>query len=244
VLTVRSIVFFGLALAISILSPSTAAAQWYVQGYFGGNHTRSADVHIRQPAASVDLTYRNVSFVGRPLETPPYYGYRVGRWFRGGRFGAEFEFLHLKVYAVTDAVVPVSGQAGGISVAGAQTMSSTVERYSMSHGLNFMLVNVVSRMPFGGRGSAFVVRGGLGPTLPHGESVVFGVSQEQYEWAGLGAQTAAGLDVHVAGRLSATFEYKLSYARPTISIAGGTGQMSALTQQGIVGFGVALGRRP
>jgi len=229
---------------MSILSPSPVAAQWYVQGYFGGNHTQSADVHIRQPSTSVDLIYRKVPFEGRPFETPPYYGYRVGRWFRGGRFGAEFEFLHLKVYAVTDTSVAVSGQAGGVTVAGMQTMSATVERYSMSHGLNFLLGNVVSRVPFGDRGSAFVVRGGLGPTLPHGESVVFGVSQEQYDWAGVGVQTAAALDLHVAGRLSAVFEYKLSYARPTISIPSGTGRMSALTHQGTVGFGLALGRRP
>jgi len=226
-----------------VLTPSAAQAQWYFQGYLGGNHTRSADVRIRQPSAGVDLTFANVSFDAEPLKAPQYYGYRFGRMQKRGVLGVEFEFLHLKIYARTSEQVRVTGQLAGSNVATNARMDETVQRYSMSHGLNFILANLVSRIPLGASRSAFVVRGGLGPTLPHGESVVFGVNREQYEWAGLGLQGAAGLDLHITGRISGVVEYKLTHARPTISIANGTGRMTAVTQQIAVGLGIELRRR-
>jgi opacity protein-like surface antigen len=139
--------------------------------------------------------------------------------------------------------VQVTGRLAGAAVNDTRRMDTAVQRYSMSHGLNFILANVVSRRPIPGGRLAVVVRAGLGPTLPHGESVVFGVNRERYEWAGLGLHAAAGLDLHVTGRMSGLVEYKVTYARPTIAIADGTGQMSAATHQVAVGLGVRLGSR-
>jgi hypothetical protein len=232
----------GVVFAILLASPQVARAQWYFQGYLGGNHTLPADIHIAQPTAGVDLTYSQVSFDAKPLKAPQYYGYRFGKVLKGGRLSLEFEFLHAKVYARTTVPVQTSGHIGATTVADTEPMDVNVQEYAMSHGLNFMLFNVVSRHPIGDGGSAFVVRGGLGPTLPHAESTVFGVNREQYEWAGLGGQIGAGFDVHLVGRLTANIEYKLTYAKPRISIDNGTGQVTALTHQVALGLGVGLGR--
>jgi opacity protein-like surface antigen len=223
--------------------PRPAQAQWYFQGYLGGNHTQSADVHIAQPSAGVDLTYTAVTFDARPFEAPQYYGYRFGHAQRNGRLAFEFEFLHEKIYAVTDVAVQTIGHVGGVTISGAERMDARVQRYSMSHGLNFLLANLVSRQPIGSGESSFVLRGGLGPTLPHGESEVFGVTQEQYEWAGLGLQASAGVDLHLTGRLSGIIEYKLTYAHPTITIPNGTGDMVAVTHHLAIGLGVRLSSR-
>jgi hypothetical protein len=231
-----------------ISTPSAARAQWYFQAYLGGNHTQRADIHIVQPSTGVDVTYGQVSFEARSLKAPQYYGYRLGRTLgKDRRVGIELEFTHLKVIAETGTPLTVTGQVGGAAVSTSERMDERVGRYSMSHGLNFIVANVVWRTPLGGGASdksaiAFVARGGLGPTLPHAETVVSGIAREQYEWGGLGLHAAAGFDLRLHRRLSAFLEYKLGYAKPTISIANGTGQTTALTHQIAVGLGIGLTR--
>jgi len=135
------------------------------------------------------------------------------------------------------------GKAGGVTVSAMERMDARVQQYSMSHGLNFLLVNAVSRQPIGENGSAFVLRGGIGPTLPHAESIVGGVSSEQYEWAGIGLQASAGVDLHITGRLSGIVEYKLTYAKPTMTLANGTGDMAAISHHIAAGLGLQLTAR-
>jgi opacity protein-like surface antigen len=124
-------------------------------------------------------------------------------------------------------------------------MDTFVQRYSMSHGMNFVLVNLVARIPIATDGSgdtsrmAFLARAGAGRMLPHGETQIAGEFVEGYEWAGLGSQLAGGLDVRLVGRLSATVEYRFSHARPEITVAEGTGRTTANAHQ--LTFGVAFG---
>ena len=87
-----------------------------------------------------------------------------------------------------------------------------------------------------------VARGGAGPTLPHAESTVGGVAREQYEFAGLGLHGASGVDVKIHRWLSAVVEYKLTYAKPEITIAGGSGSMTAITHHVAVGLAFGLSR--
>src|SRR6266849_34653 len=115
--------------AALLITPAHADAQWYLAGYLGGNHTRPADIHISQPSANVDLTYRQVSFEARPLESPQYYGWRFGRLFgEDRRFGVEFEFTHLKMYAETSRDVGVTGRIGATTIAGTEPMDLRVQR--------------------------------------------------------------------------------------------------------------------
>jgi hypothetical protein len=121
-------------------------------------------------------------------------------------------------------------------------MNVVVSRYVMSHGLNFLLVNLTFRRPVGQGPMTIVARGGAGPTLPHAESTVGGVSREQYEFGGLGIHGAAGIDVKIHRWLSGVVEYKLTYAKPEITIAGGSGRMTAITQHVAVGLAFGLSR--
>jgi hypothetical protein len=121
-------------------------------------------------------------------------------------------------------------------------MSVLVERYSMTHGLNFLVGNVGVRQPLGGGRAAVHGRGGMGVTLPHAESTVSGLPREQYEYAGLGIHAAAGVDVRIAGPVSGSLEYKLTWARPEIDIALGTGRTTSLTHHLAFGFVVGLPR--
>ena len=227
--------------------PAPASAQWSFTFYFGSQHTASTTVSINQPSLNTALDFHDVTFVGKPLTWPPYYGGRV-QWLNGtGRFGLEAEFLHSKVYSVTAAPIHVTGTLDGNAVDGTISMDTIVQRYNMTHGHCFIFGNVVVRQPLYDRGGAhevaLVLRGGAGPAFQGVDSVVRFVSvQRTAEWQGAGGQAAAGLNLHLGGILSAEVEYKMTFVRPTISVYAGSGTMTARTQQVTVGATVRVFR--
>ena len=85
-----------------------------------------------------------------------------------------------------------------------------------------------------------MLRTGGGPTFPHAETIVNGGLVHHYEYAGLAAQVAAGLDVRVGHRLSALAEYKLTYCKPDIEITGGHSTTTALSHHISVGLTIAI----
>ena len=233
----RLSILFGL---LTLMTPAAAHAQWYVGAYLGANHTQPATVEVAVPNRNLSVEFEDVEFEAKPFSAPQYYGWRVGRMFGStGRVGVELEFIHAKMYAKTDQVYPIQDRTGLLDLPAQTPMSGLVQRYAMSHGLNFILFNVVVKQPIGTGPVSLVVRGGAGPTLPHAESTVLTTPREQYEYGGLGLDGAIGLDIKLKGRLSAMSEYKLTYAKPEISVAGGTGQTTALAHQ--INFGITFG---
>ena len=229
-----------------LLFPAVADAQWYVAGYLGTNRTLAAPVTIEQPARNTSLTFSDVTFEARPFKSPQYYGVRVGRLFGDRRrFGVEFEWLHPKAYADTSQVVHITGRLAGVNVDTMARMDTVVQRYAMSHGMNFALVNAVVRVPLAETGNGFAsrvaitARAGAGPMVPHAENTVSGESREQYEAGGIGYQVAGGLDVRLVGRLSAMADYKFGHGAPEVMIVDGTGRTTANVHQ--LAFGLALG---
>jgi hypothetical protein len=216
-------VLVGLAF-LSIATP--ASAQWYGVLYLGANNTRPADITVKGDGYNV--TFQKVDFEARPFESPQYYGWRLGRFLNDTRrLGVELEFIHLKV------------------IANPEQLGPTVQQYRMTHGLNFIMANLTSRIPFGRSAHgdapfAVISRLGAGVTVPHAETTILNVTQEQYEYAGPGGHAAVGLTAKLKGRLSLVGEYKITYAKPKISTAhNGTGQMTALTHH--VALGLAFG---
>lgn len=212
-----------------VLTASPASAQWFAGVYLGANTTRPADIALK--GDGYDAVFPRIEFEAKPFTSPQYYGYRLGRFFSNTRrLGVEFEFIHLKVIAKPEQLGP------------------DVQRYAMTHGLNYLVLNLVSRMPkgrsaYGDAPYAIVSRIGAGATLPHAETTILGLSREQYEYGGLGAHAAIGVDVRVRGRLSLLTEYKITYSRPTISTAhNGTGRTTALSHHLAVGLAFGLSR--
>jgi hypothetical protein len=233
----RRSVFPALAVLASVAAlPAPAEAQFYLAGYFGVNHTQPATVTVAVPAVDlIKAEYEDVHFDAKPFESPQYYGWRTGYLFgKARRMGVELEFIHLKVIADTSRIY--AGSSG-------LPMSLVVQRYSMTHGLNFVVVNFVSRTPLGQGPFALMIRAGAGPTVAHAETEILHQPQEQYEYAGMGLDAAAGLDTRIKGWLSLVTEYKFTYAKPEITMAyGGTGQTTAATHQFAFGLAFNLSR--
>jgi len=194
------------AVAGLLTTARDARGEWTLTGYLGASRTASTSLTLDQPSRGVHLSWTDVSLASRSVESPPYYGYRLA-WFRSrtARLGIEAELTHLKAFAEPGSLAPA------------------VQRFSISHGLNLVLANVIWRQPPApDRRVRFSARGGAGFAVPHGESEVFGVAQEQYEVSSLALQGAAGPIVRLASHLNAVAEYKLTTTRPSVSVAGGT----------------------
>ena len=235
-----------LVACLGVLRPARAEAQVYAASYSGTNFTRPATVTIDQPAFDRTLDFADVRFDGQPMKSPQYYGARIGMLFAGQRFGIEVEFLHQKAVARTARIVHVTGQSNGLPVDISMPMDEIVQRYAMTHGLNFWLGNLVWRVPLGSASAnrtALVLRAGAGPVTPGVDTVVGRKSVQHYQYAGMGAAASAGLDIQVWRLLSFIAEYKFTYAKPKIDVDGGHGQTTTLAHHVAAGIGIGFGRR-
>jgi hypothetical protein len=227
------------------LVPARADAQWYVASFTGANATRPATVTIDQPALQRHLDFHDVTFEARPLESPQYYGARLG-YHLGHGVAIEGEFLHIKVISRTARTVRVTGIDAGVPVDASIPMNTIVQHHAMTHGLNFWFANLAWRLALpprtSGRPLALVLRVGAGPVVPGVDSIVDYVSVQEYQFAGFGAQAAAGVDVPLYRWLSATVEYKITRARPVLDIRNGTARMTALSHQVAAGFAFGFSR--
>jgi len=221
-------------------SEAPALGQWTVAVYGGGVHTHRSDLTIRQPDAGTNVRFRDVEFSSESLESPVYYGYRVGRGLRGRFLFLEGEFIHAKAYARLDGEPTGTGTLRGQRVEGAR-IGDLVQHFAISHGLNFILVNVVVRKPLAATRVGLAARVGLGPMRPHGETEVDGRRVDGYQWAGVGAQVAGGLEVRLWRGLHGLLEYKLTSARPRIAVYAGDATVTTLSHHLAVGATWFLG---
>jgi len=231
------------SLLVSLAVPRSASAEWYLAVYFGGNHTLNPTLSIRAPTQNLSIEFHEVQFDAQPNYPRRYYGWRIGKMFgRNKQLGLEFEHIHMKALADTSQSYDFElGSGSVLPPGGATPMSNIVQEYQMTHGLNLTFVNLVIRRWLGGSDNvALMLRGGAGPAFPHAESTVLGAVRHEYQYGGLAAQAAAGVQVQLPYRLSVVTEYKFTYARPKVALAEGDGWMHTLTHHFVAGMAVSI----
>ncbi len=205
-------------LGLGLLLPGPAPAQWRVAVYGGWADSFESDVRVDDRTSDTALRFEKLRFETRSFETPLYYGLRGGGYSFRSRLGVELELIHLKVFALVDRAVLVSGRVSGESVSARTAAEEFMERLDVSHGLNMILGNVFLRLPVGREGdgpapAALTGRLGLGPTLTHTEAVVLDASAEHYESGGVAAQVAVGAEIRLWEGLRLIGEYKYTSTR-------------------------------
>ena len=232
-----------MVLCLAFASP--AFADWTIAAYLGAAHTRPASLTLQKRFESTSVTLSPVRYRSESLEAPIYYGYRIGYFPKSSWFGIEGELIHLKVIADTAATVEITGTLRNSAVNGSLPLSAVVERFSLTHGVNLLLVNGVFRRPLAQRGDharwILTARLGAGASVPHAESIIDGRHREGYEWGGMSVQATAGLEVTVARRLSVLTEYKLTHSRQDVEIAEGSAQTALTTHHLVAGLALRLG---
>jgi len=205
--------------------------------------SQDSDLDLHQRGGT-DLTFHDVSFEGRDFSTPPYYGIRA-LWFpsQTSHWGFGAEFFHMKMYAQTDDTVNVTGRRDGVGVNGSERISDTIDSFSLSHGLNYALGDIVYRWMPGKRGEDFLghlepyAGIGLGLTIPHVESSVNGNFHEEYQVHGPGVQGLAGVNVLLTRHIGLMFEYKFTYSNlDSLDIPGGSIEVTPLTHHLVTGL--------
>jgi Outer membrane protein beta-barrel domain len=216
---------------------------WVIAAYLGGARTGSSDLKIVQPTLDNNLTFERVRFSSRSFDPPLYYGFRGGYFLnRMPSLGFEAEFTHLKVFSNPQQQVRVTGRHRGVPIDDQLPLGEIVQQYSISHGVNLLLLNVAVRHQFKPSAEAphgrliLTARGGLGPTLPHTESNIEGQQQEQYEIGRLGWQTAGGAEFKLWRGLYAFGEYKFTRTRQRGKVSFGTAESLLRTHHGVFGF--------
>lgn len=230
-------------LALTSIFTSTAKAEVNLSIFTGVALTQDSDLRLQQPGGT-DLTFHDVSFEGRDFSDPPYYGLRA-LWFpsENSHWGFGAEFFHSKLYAETDSVVRVSGRRDGSGVNDNERIDDTIQSFSLSHGLNFALGDIVYRWQPGNRGEDFLghlqpyLGVGLGVVIPHVESTVNGRFHEEYQLHGPGVEGMAGLNVALTRHIGLMFEYKFTYANlDELDIPGGSIEVTPLTHHLVTGL--------
>ena len=230
----------GLGFALGVVP---AKAEVKLSIYTGVALSQDSDLDLHQEGGT-DLTFHGVSFEGRDFEAPPYYGLRA-LWFpsEGSHWGFGAEFFHMKIYAQTDDTVHVTGRRDGLGVNDNEQIRDTIESFSLSHGLNYALGDIVYRWMPGNRGQDFLghlepyAGIGLGLTIPHVESNVNGNFHEEYQVHGPGVQALAGVNVLLTRHIGLTFEYKFTYSNlDSLDVPGGSIEVTPLTHHLVTGL--------
>jgi opacity protein-like surface antigen len=238
----------AIALVMSASLAGPASADWTLGAYLGGARTQSTSLTVTQPSVGTDVTLSPVHYRSESFEPPYHYGYRVGVFPGSRSFGIEGEFIHLKVIADTSRTTSAEGIIAGRPTSGARPLSSVVERFSISHGVNLLLVNAVIRRTAAiareGDVPRWILTGraGVGASVPHSESTTGGLSLERYEWGSVSLQAAAGVEVRIARRLFIAGEYKLTRTAQDVSIVGGSARTPLTTHHLVSGVVVHMGR--
>ena len=239
----KRLTFFALIFLFVSRFVSSAHAEVEFSIFTGVALTQDSDLDLHQ-AGGTDLTFHDVSFEGRDFETPPYYGIRA-LWFpsEASHWGFGAEFFHMKIYAETGDTVRVTGRRAGVPVNDDERIDNTIEQFSLSHGLNYALGDIVYRWMPGRRGEDFLghltpyAGVGLGLAIPHVESNVNGNFHQEYQVHGPGVQALAGLNVVLTRHWGLMFEYKFTYANlDSLDIPGGSIEVTPLNHHLVTGL--------
>jgi opacity protein-like surface antigen len=216
-------------LALGLLSVGIARGETTIAIYSGKSFTSDSDLTLRQPGNNTRLRFEGVAYEDQSFTSPIYYGARVTHFFkRKPWLGASIDFFHYKAYALTNRRVRAVGTDRGTPVDRDQRLDDTIQRFSISHGVNYLTLNVLGRLRWKrddqfpeGRIQPYAGVGG-GGLLLHPESVIGGRSFQQYEWNGLGYQLFLGVDYRVTRRWGLFVEYKFNARNVNVRVVDGT----------------------
>jgi lipid A oxidase len=214
---------------------------WLAAAYLGASKTASNTVSIR-PDTGGSLRVGPISYETNAFESPYYYGYRVMYFFDSVPWlGVGAEFTHNKATADIAQMVAINESPP-------VRLSQILRRLELTNGLNFAFANVVVRRPVAVAGAAdrlsLMAYGGIGPAIPHVETIFAGEETFEYQITGPAWQVGGGAGWRIVSGLSAIADLRLTSGRHGLDM--GTGMLTGTFTSAQVDFGVGwqFGRRP
>ncbi|MEL7114547.1 MAG: outer membrane beta-barrel protein [Pseudomonadota bacterium] len=211
----------GIALAAA-LAASSAFAESELSFYTGYQIAPHSRVEGNDPGGVGAFSFL-ATWEGRPLEAPPYYGFRYTYW-TNETLGFGVEFNHAKVYA-DDATLASSG----------------FSRLEFTDGLNIITANVFRRWPgaLANGNLTPYVGAGVGFAMPHVDVESSGGKTFEYQVTGPAAMIAAGVKYDFNERWGVFGEYKGTYSMNEASLSNG-GTLSSDIVTNALNIGVSF----
>ena len=230
--------------------PTPARGEAFLDAFMGKSFTQDTDLRIKQSRLGNDYTFESMSFRDDSFTDPPYYGVRAGYFFeRHPWLGLAVEFFHMKITAETSDVRPVEGTRNGVALSGGAGVNSLVQRFAVTHGVNYLTLDALLRYAFlqsperFPKGRLQLYTGvGLGPVIGHPETRVENVRSEPgYELAGLGVQGFVGARFLILKNLGVFTEYKFSHSALEVAVPSGQGRVQENTHHLVGGITIHFG---
>jgi lipid A oxidase len=239
----RSTVLLASLIAVG---PGPAAAEVFLDGFVGKSSTLDSDVKIEQPGRGNDFTIEGLSFDDESFVSPWYYGARVGYFFEGlPAFGLGLEFFHFKILGQTGQGRRIQGTVSGAPLDTTAAVNTIVERFDVSHGVNYVTLDALLRYPLledperFPRGRVQLYAGaGLGPVITHAETRIQNQGLEKYELAGLGVQGFLGVRALVFKHFGVFVEYKFTHSGLEFDVFGGRARVDENTHHTVGGLSI------
>jgi opacity protein-like surface antigen len=225
--SLSSLVF--LLFFVSAAMSSQQGGEWKIQAYGGKSSARNSYINLSQPGKNTNLTFAGVDYGDQSFNQPIYYGFRVMYFPNAIRWlGIGIDFIHAKVYANPNSIVRVTGTENGVPVERTQRLGDSIQRFSISHGVNYLALTLIARLETlksksypDGRLAPYVGLG-FGPTLLHPESAIDGDTFQHFEWDKPTYQVLAGLEYFVMPEASVFIEYKYTNESFDVDVVDGT----------------------
>lgn len=247
--SIRAVALLAIGLLLLGL-PAAVQGEAFLDLYAGKSFTQDSDLRIKQSRLGNDYTFEDVSFRDDSFKDPPYYGVRAGYFFeRYPWLGLAVEFFHMKITADTSDVRPVDGTRNGAALSGGAKVNSIVQRFAVTHGVNYLTLDALFRYPLlqsperFAKGRLQLYTGvGLGPVIGHPETRVDNIRSEPgYELAGLGVQGFVGARFLILKNLGLFTEYKFSHSALEVTVPSGHGRVHENTHHIVGGLTIHFG---
>ena len=199
----------------------------YVSWGYNADLFKRADLHLAQPSLGNDFVLHGVQshdqkgwtdLFNNSLTTSQSSA-RIGYFFNAKQdLALELNFEHVRFLVTQDQTVRMTGTLNSAPVDQTVTLTEDFLRYKLNNGANFLLVNVVKRLPLvgepGKRGSiAVLLKAGAGFGFPHPTNSVFGQENTPgFQFGGLDLGVEGAVRFHLLGLLYLEFAQKGIYA--------------------------------
>ena len=206
----------------------TTTRELYVSWGYNADVFKRTDLHLAQPSLGNDFVLHGVQSHDQKGWTDLFhnslttsqYSARIGYFFNAKQdLALELSFEHVRFLVTQDQNVRMTGTLNSAHVDQTVTVTEDFLRYKLNNGANFLLVNLVKRLPLVGepaqRGSvAVLLKAGAGIGVPHPTNFVFGQANSPgFQFGGLDLGLEGAVRVHLFRLLYLEFAQKGIYAR-------------------------------
>ncbi len=210
--------------------------------YLGKSFPASTYLKVSQDINQTFLRFDGVKLSDKSFEFPLYYGLRITYRlkFVNPRTFVEFEFIHSKVYSDPEQAVKVAGIYRDSLINSVIRFGDIVQNFSISHGLNYGILNFGYKFDLKPYISPFL-KFGFGVSIPHFETTIDSLSFERYEVNDFVVQLSCGIDFRVYRGIFGMVELKYTSGEiVNAGIYGGTAETFIKMFHFVFGFGYSF----